>query len=71
MYQLDRLAAAIRRWRSLGRVDLTSGHPAADPVLDRWLDDVRHGSFDPEIPGWLRAALGVLGIRWSPGADRA
>ena len=62
------LRAAVARWRASRTVDLPPGHPA-DGELDQWLEDVRDGRVS--VPSWLRAALGVLGIRWPRGADRA
>ncbi len=61
------LRVAIGRWRTFRTLDRPDGHPVGGE-LDRWLEDVRHGRLS--LPPWQRAALGALGIRWLPGADR-
>ena len=59
------LGAAVRRWRETGTLDLRPGGRRGD--LDDWLDGVAAGQVSPAP--WIRAALGVLGIRWQPGDE--
>ena len=54
------LGAAVRRWRETGTLDLRPGGRRGE--LDDWLDGVAAGQVSPAP--WIRAALGVLGIRW-------
>ena len=62
-----RLREAVARWRATGSLDLPLG--AGPGELDEWLERILSGEIKPDP--WMRAALGWLGIRWRPGADRA
>ncbi len=64
---LAMLRAAIDRWRAFGTLDPRPGGPAGER-LDRWLEDIRLGRFNPPPP-WLRAVLGALGLNWPPIGD--
>ena len=61
------LREAVAWWRGAGSLDLPPGGGPAG--LGGWLAGVAEGQVGPA--GWIRAALGVMGLRWRADSDLA